>query len=263
VLDLHRRRQRIDRRGDDPGMRRGDDARGLGGRDRFEHRRQHLPGQPAPRTQIRRGPHPARRLGRADPNELRQQRRGVAEGVFMGQTPRVDLGDQRVIDGGQPPLLNLQIPQHRQHIVARQGGQVQVLQFVDQGAEPRHDRSRNVCLNDIEHAFNIPTGAAKRKHFRLIGKRIKRELIMKAGRGRQGQTNRQPATQPTDRALPPSPPLFKAAQREPRTCRGTTKSCAAKTAAIPGPATCTRRPHYLRDYLRGQQESRTPGPRYR
>jgi hypothetical protein len=231
-------------------MRRGDDARGLGGRDRFEHRRQHLPGQPAPRTQIRRGPHPARRLGRADPNELRQQRRGVAEGVFMGQTPRVDLGDQRVIDGGQPPLLNLQIPQHRQHIVARQGGQVEVLQFVHDGAEPRHDRGRNACLNVIEHAFNITRSTDSRKHFRLIPKGIKRELIMKPKRrgggtrepqagdqteGRAGERgNRKPTTQTKPRRQPPpSPPLFNHSAKASRSTA--TSHQRASTATHPAP----------------------------
>jgi hypothetical protein len=222
VLDLHRRRQRIDRRGDDPGMRRGDDARGLGGRDRFEHRRQHLPGQPAPRTQIRRGPHPARRLGRADPHQLRQQRRSVATRVFASEPPRVDLGDQRMVHGGQPPPLNLQIPQHRQHIVARQGGQVEVLQFVDEGAEPRHDRSRNDSITIVEQAFNISSSTDDCNRFRLIPKGIKHELIMKL-ESRGGGMREPPAGDPN--RGPGEPPGT--ASRRPNQGTPTTPSVAA------------------------------------
>jgi hypothetical protein len=111
----------------------------------------------------------------------------------MGQTPRVDLGDQRVIDGGQAPLLNLQIPQHREDIVAGQGGQVQVLQFVDDGTEPRDDRGRNALITVIEHAFNIILSTDSRNHFRLIPEGIKRELITTL-EGRATQESRQPAT---------------------------------------------------------------------
>ncbi len=67
VLGLHRRRQRINGRGHDPGMGDGNRPRGLRGGDRREHRRQCLSGQPAPRTQIRSGTHPARRLRGTDP----------------------------------------------------------------------------------------------------------------------------------------------------------------------------------------------------
>jgi hypothetical protein len=204
VLGLDCRRQRVDRGRDDPGMRRGDRPDGLGGRDLREHRRQYLPGQPPPRTQIRRGPHPARRLGRADPHQLRQQRRSAATGALMRQAAGIYFVDQRMVDGGQPPLLNLQIPQHREDIVARQGGQVEVLQFVHDGAEPRHDGSRNVCPTIVEHAFNIALSTDNRKHFRLIRKGIKRELIMKPqGPGDPGTPPAGDRTKPP-RQLPPS-----------------------------------------------------------
>jgi hypothetical protein len=259
VLGLDCRRQRVDRGRDDPGMRRGDRPDGLGGRDLREHRRQYLPGQPPPRTQIRRGPHPARRLGRADPHQLRQQRRGAATRALMGQTPCVDLGDQRMIHRGQPPPLNLQIPQHRQDIVAGQGGQIQVLQFVDEGAEPRHDRSRNASITIVEHAFNISSSTDDCNRFRLIPKGIQRELIMKP-ESRGGGMREPPAGDPNrgpgeprepqagdrtkaPRQLPPSPPLFNHSAKATRQGKmGPTRGPAEQGKRAPLAVECTAHP---------------------
>ena len=77
-----------------------------------------LAGQTVPRTEIRRRVNPGGGFGGADPQQLRQQVRGATARVLVRQPAGLDLGDQSVVHRSEPTLLDLQIAQHGEQLLA-------------------------------------------------------------------------------------------------------------------------------------------------
>jgi hypothetical protein len=155
VRDRDLGRQLLHRGHNDAGVRGRDGALGLRCRHGRIDRLQHLTVQRDPRAQVAARPHPGRRLGRADPQQLPGQHRGRPTPVGEGERALVGLGDEAVVERLHPPPHRLERPPRRQDLLVGTPVQIQFEQRLDTILQASQSGLHRLAGQGLAHVFNL------------------------------------------------------------------------------------------------------------